>query len=59
VETSGKERVDRDALEAIQKSAPFAPLPQSFNRDRLEVQFNFNIYIHQGSFSPNLAIPYP
>jgi protein TonB len=59
VETSGKERVDRDALEAIQKSAPFAPLPQSFNRDRLEVQFNFNIYIHQGAFSPNLAIPYP
>lgn len=59
VETSGKERVDRDALEAIEKSAPFDPLPQSFKRDRLEIQFNFNIYIHQGSFSPNLAIPYP
>jgi protein TonB len=59
VETSGKERVDRDALEAIQKSAPFDPLPQSLERDRLEIQFNFNIYIHQGSFSPNLVIPYP
>ncbi|MBE9169983.1 TonB C-terminal domain-containing protein [Pleurocapsales cyanobacterium LEGE 06147] len=59
VETSGKERVDRDALEAIQKSAPFDPLPQSFQRDRLEIQFNFNIYIHQRSFSPNLIIPYP
>ncbi len=49
-ETSGAQQVDRDALEAVQKSAPFDILPQSFKRDRLEIQFSFNIYIHQGSF---------
>jgi periplasmic protein TonB len=49
-ETSGEQQVDQDALEAVQKSAPFDILPQSFKRDRLEIQFSFNIYIHQGSF---------
>jgi protein TonB len=46
VQTSGNERVDRDALEAVQQSAPFDALPQSFKRDRLEIQFSFNIYIY-------------
>jgi periplasmic protein TonB len=54
LQTSGNEQVDRDALDAIAQSAPFDALPQSFPRDRLDVQFNFSIYIHQGSFTPNL-----
>jgi periplasmic protein TonB len=54
IQTSGNEQVDRDALEAVQKSAPFDALPQSFKSDRLDIQFNFNIYIQQGSFSPSL-----
>jgi protein TonB len=53
VESSGDEQVDRDALAAVQKSSPFKALPQTFPRDLLEVQFSFNIYIHQGLFSPN------
>lgn len=48
--TSGNEQIDREALEAVQKSAPFDALPQSYKRDRLEIQFSFNIYIHQGLF---------
>ncbi|MGL5804140.1 MAG: TonB family protein [Xenococcaceae cyanobacterium] len=54
VETSGDEQVDRDALEAIQKAAPFSNLPQSYPSDRLEITFSFNIYIRQGSFSPSI-----
>jgi periplasmic protein TonB len=46
LETSGNEQVDRDALEAVQKSAPFDALPQNFKSDRLDIQFNFNIYIY-------------
>jgi periplasmic protein TonB len=46
LETSGSEQVDRDALEAVQNSAPFDALPQSFQSDRLNIQFNFNIYIY-------------
>ncbi len=54
VETSGDEQVDRDALEAIQKAAPFSNLPQSYPSERLEITFSFNIYIRQGSFSPSI-----
>ncbi len=59
VQTSGNQQVDRDALEAVRQSGPFDALPQSFKRDRLDIQFNFNIYIDRGSFSPNLGFPYP
>lgn len=48
IETSGNQKVDLDALEAVQNSAPFAPLPASFTRDRLDIQFNFNIYVDRG-----------
>lgn len=46
IQTSGNERVDRDALEAVQKSAPFNALPATFKSDLLEIQFNFNIYVY-------------
>ena len=44
--TSGSADVDREALEAIQNSAPFPPLPESFPLDKVNIGFNFNIYIY-------------
>ena len=46
VRTSGSEDVDREALEAIQDSAPFDPLPANFPLDSINMRFNFNIYIY-------------
>ena len=45
VKTSGSEKVDRETIKAVQDSAPFAPLPESFPLDNLDIQFNFNIYL--------------
>ncbi len=45
-QTSGSEKVDRESLDAVQNSAPFAPLPPEFPLEALEVQFSFNIYIY-------------
>ncbi len=45
-QTSGSEKVDRESLDAVQNSAPFAPLPLEFPLEALEVQFSFNIYIY-------------
>ncbi len=44
--TSGSQEVDREALEAVQDSAPFDPLPANFPLDEINVEFNFNIYIY-------------
>ena len=53
-QSSGSEKVDRESLEAVQKSGPFAALPANFPNEQLNVEFNFNIYINQGVFSPQL-----
>ena len=45
-QSSGSPEVDRESLEAVQKSAPFAPLPAEFPLEALEVRFSFNIYIY-------------
>ena len=45
-QTSGSQEIDREALEAVQNSAPFDPLPANFPLDNVNVQFNFNIYIY-------------
>ncbi len=45
-QSSGSEKVDRESLDAVQNSAPFAPLPPKFPLEALEVQFSFNIYIY-------------
>ncbi|MBE9047311.1 TonB C-terminal domain-containing protein [Pleurocapsales cyanobacterium LEGE 10410] len=45
-QSSGSEQVDRETIEAIQNSAPFAPLPGNFPLEALEVKFSFNIYIY-------------
>ena len=44
--TSGSQTVDREALEAVQKSGPFDPLPTNYPSEMLNVEFNFNIYIY-------------
>ena len=46
VRGSGSQEADRESLEAIQKSAPFAPLPPDFPLDSLEITFSFNIHIY-------------
>ena len=45
-QSSGSPEVDRETMDAVQNSAPFAPLPAGFPLDVLEVQFGFNIYIY-------------
>ena len=45
-QSSGSAEIDREALEAVQNSGPFAPLPESFPLDSVNIGFNFNIYIY-------------
>jgi protein TonB len=45
-QSSGADEADREALEAVQKSAPFAPLPANFPLENLEITFSFNIHIY-------------
>ena len=54
IQSSGSDQVDRQSLEAVQKSGPFAALPQNFPHQELNVEFNFNIYVNQGVFRPQL-----
>ncbi|VEP18185.1 TonB family protein [Hyella patelloides LEGE 07179] len=53
-QSSGSPKVDRESLEAVQKAGPFAALPANFPNEQLDVEFNFNIYVNQGSFTPDL-----
>ncbi len=53
-QSSGSEKIDRESLEAVQKSAPFAAFPANFPNEQLDVEFNFNIYVNQGVMSPQL-----
>ena len=46
VQTSGSDDVDRRSLEAIQKSAPFPPIPEGIPQNSINVEFDFNIYVH-------------
>lgn len=41
LQASGSEAADRAALDAVQASAPFTPLPEQFAGDRLVVNFTF------------------
>ena len=54
VQSSGSEKVDRDSVAAVQKSAPFAALPANFPDETLDVKFSFNIYVNHGVFTPQL-----
>ncbi|MEL6580676.1 MAG: energy transducer TonB, partial [Cyanobacteria bacterium J06621_12] len=44
--SSGLADVDRESLEAVQKSAPFPPLPSDFPLESLEINFSFNINVY-------------
>lgn len=40
--SSGNEKYDQRALEAIKKTAPFLPLPEDFNGKSIDIQFTFD-----------------
>lgn len=42
LKTSGSRTLDRAAIRALKKSAPFEPLPEGFTKDYVEVQFTFD-----------------
>ncbi|MBI3581278.1 MAG: TonB family protein [Nitrospinae bacterium] len=42
-ESSDDAEIDKSALEAVGKSAPFAPLPEGYKEETLDVHFGFNI----------------
>ncbi|MEH2320221.1 energy transducer TonB family protein, partial [Nostoc sp.] len=45
-QTSGFSVTDQAALKAIQRSAPFAPLPTGYTSNHINIQFTFNINIY-------------
>lgn len=40
--SSGDVKADEMAMEALKKSAPFEPLPETFTGDKIDVQFTFD-----------------
>ena len=44
IKSSGIDSVDKSAIQAIQLTAPFPPLPQSFNRDSIIIEFTFDYH---------------
>ncbi|WP_040655704.1 energy transducer TonB [Rubidibacter lacunae] len=55
VQTSGSPIVDRETLEAIERAAPFPPLPSGFHQEALNVNFSFNIHITEND-RPSLRL---
>ncbi|MGK7952994.1 MAG: TonB family protein [Xenococcaceae cyanobacterium] len=53
-QSSGSSKVDRESLEAVQKAGPFAALPANYPNEQLDIVFSFNLYLHQGVFTPQL-----
>lgn len=46
-QSSGNKEIDDSALEALRKSSPLPPLPLSFPRDDVTVNFNFKVKANQ------------
>ena len=44
IKSSGIDSVDKSAIQAIQLTAPFPPLPQSLNRDSIIIEFTFDYH---------------
>ena len=42
IKSSGIEQVDEAALNAVQKSAPFKPLPKEYNGEYVPIEFVFD-----------------
>jgi len=45
-QTSGFSLTDQAALNAIQRAAPFAPLPTEYTSNHIDIQFTFNINVY-------------
>jgi len=45
-QTSGFSLTDQAALNAIQRAAPFAPLPTGYTSNHIDIQFTFNINVY-------------
>ncbi|MHC5938619.1 energy transducer TonB family protein [Nostoc sp.] len=45
-QTSGFSVTDQAALKAIQRAAPFAPLPPGYTSNHIDIQFTFNINVY-------------
>lgn len=41
-QSSGSSIIDEASIKAVKLTAPFRPLPDSYNKDSLEIQFNFD-----------------
>ncbi|MEH1940877.1 MAG: TonB family protein [Nostoc sp.] len=46
VQTSGFNVTDEIALNAIQRAAPFAPLPTGYPKNRIDIEFTFDINVY-------------
>ncbi|BAC91347.1 TonB family protein [Gloeobacter violaceus] len=46
--SSGSRSSDESAMEAVQRAAPFGPLPAAYKGDRIEIQFTFDINVFGG-----------
>jgi len=51
IKSSGILLVDNAAIEAIQKTSPYQPLPEQFERESLPIEFTFNYNVHIQTYS--------
>jgi TonB family protein len=42
ITSSGNKELDKAAIKALKKSAPFEPLPEGFTKDHVDIQFTFD-----------------
>lgn len=47
LKSSGSKKMDASALEALNKSAPFSPLPKKYKGTSVDVQFTFDYNVHK------------
>lgn len=50
MKSSGDSDAERAAIQAIENTAPFAPLPSSFSGSNVDVQFNFDYNVKNNSY---------
>ena len=55
--SSGSQVLDSAAIAALQSAAPFEPLPASFNRDSILVQFTFDYQKPNNAVTQNVREP--
>ena len=45
IKSSGSDKADKAAINAVKKSAPFNPLPEEYTGNKLEIQYTFGYNI--------------